>query len=120
MSKSIFDTLSPQEKRTQKIMVSISIMISDERKRRGMTQKELADCLGVNQAMVSRWESGQYNFSIQKVVEIFDKLDLKLNFELPKIELPKRKAAAKFDCDEIRKFMSRQIHNSLVNSGYAA
>ena len=41
-----------------------------------MSQKELAEKLGVSQAMVSKLESGEYNPTIKKLCELFQKLDL--------------------------------------------
>lgn len=34
--------------------------------------------------MVSRWESGDYNFTIKTISEILDKLDLDLTFDVVK------------------------------------
>lgn len=116
MSNSIFDTLSAAEKRTRKIMVTISIMISDERKRRRMTQKQFAEFMGVKQSLVSRWENGHYNFTIEKVVEIFEKLDLKLNFELPK---SKKTYAMKFNQQIVRQISQNNINTITFDNNAA-
>lgn len=42
----------------------------------GMTQKEFARMMGVSQGMVSRWESGTYNFTITTLNDICKKLGL--------------------------------------------
>ena len=37
------------------------------RKAKGMSQKELADALGVTQGTISAWESGRWNPTIERV-----------------------------------------------------
>lgn len=49
------------------------------RQARGMTQKELADRLGVNQSMISDYESGKVDLSLTKAVKIADILECDLN-----------------------------------------
>jgi transcriptional regulator with XRE-family HTH domain len=44
-----------------------------------MTQKELADRLGVNQSMISDYESGKVDLSLTKAVKIADILECDLN-----------------------------------------
>jgi|GEM_PF-349219 transcriptional regulator with XRE-family HTH domain len=56
------------------ILYDISTRIYDYRKSRGWSQKKLADILGVSQAMVSKLESGEYNFSIELLWKISKKL----------------------------------------------
>ena len=53
--------------------------IRDIRHARGMTQKELADRLGVNQSMISDYESGKVDLSLTKAVKIADILECDLN-----------------------------------------
>ena len=43
---------------------------------------EFAGYLGVSQGMVSRWEGGDYNFSIKALSEIAEKLELELYINL--------------------------------------
>ena len=80
-STELFDCLSKEEKKVNDIMAEISYAIMDERRKRGMSQKEFATLLGVSQGMLSRWEGCDYNFSIQKVVSIFTKLDVDICFK---------------------------------------
>ena len=47
-----------------------------------MSQKQFAQFMGVSQAMVSKWESGDCNFTIETIAKICDKLDL-----IPQLEL---------------------------------
>ena len=43
---------------------------------RSMNQKEFAAFMGVSQAMVSKWESGECNFTVETVSKICEKLGL--------------------------------------------
>lgn len=47
-----------------------------------MTQKNFANYLGVSQGMVSRWEGGDYNFTVKGIAEIAEKLDMELYINL--------------------------------------
>lgn len=58
-----------------KQLALISAKIEMKRSEMKMSQKEFAKFMGVSQTMVSKWESGEYNFSIGTLVEICDKLD---------------------------------------------
>lgn len=81
MRSSLFSSLSSDRKRFLKVMVLISATIRKTRKSMNLSQKEFAELMNVTQAMVSKWESGHYNFSMETVVRIYDKLHLPLNFE---------------------------------------
>lgn len=54
----------------------ISMAITRERISRNMNQQEFAEFMGVSQGMVSKWENGDYNFTIEKLAEIASKLDI--------------------------------------------
>lgn len=60
-------------------LAKISTMILKARIDKGMTQKEFAHLLGVSQSMVSKWESEDYNFTVEALANICDKLDWDLN-----------------------------------------
>ncbi len=47
-----------------------------------MTQKEFAEHIKVSQGMISKWESGNYNFSIKTLAEVAEKLDMELYINL--------------------------------------
>lgn len=55
----------------------ISTAIFEYRVKNNLTQKELAGRLGVTQAMVSKLESGDYNYSVEQLWKISQKLDFK-------------------------------------------
>ena len=58
----------------------ISSMIYSKRKEMNKNQKEFANFMGVSQAMVSKWESFEYNFTIESIAEIFSKLNINVGF----------------------------------------
>ena len=49
-----------------------------------MTQTALAEHLGVTQAMVSKYESGDYNISLKAAFELFEKLGLRFSCTIEK------------------------------------
>lgn len=51
-------------------MMELGVKLKEARKKEKMTQKELAELLGVYQKDISRWENGEYIPSL----EIFAKL----------------------------------------------
>ena len=59
-----------------KELAKISSKIEMKRNELGMNQKEFARMMNVSQGMVSKWESGEYNFTITTLKEICDKLGL--------------------------------------------
>ena len=62
-----------------KELALISSKIQMKRIQLGMNQKQFAKMMKVSQGMVSKWESGEYNFTITTLNEICSKLEL--NFE---------------------------------------
>ena len=46
-----------------------------------MTQKAFAEFMGVTQAMVSKWESADYNFTIETIAQISEKLNFTFDIE---------------------------------------
>ena len=47
-----------------------------QRVKRNMSQKQFAEFMGVSQGMVSKWERGDCNFTLQSLVHIATKLDI--------------------------------------------
>lgn len=66
-----------------KNLSKISYVIVKKRLQLDMDQKSFAKLMGVSQTMVSKWESGKYNFTINTISKICSKLDLKfeVNFD---------------------------------------
>ncbi len=59
-----------------KALGRISAQITKKRAELGMNQSRFADYMNVSQAMISKWESGDYNFTITTIAQIFAKLNL--------------------------------------------
>ena len=79
----LFDnSLNSYELKTTFLLSKISGALVKYRLDHQMTQKEFAKKLGISQAMVSKIESEEYNFTIGKLVEICDKLGLSFNVEI--------------------------------------
>ena len=49
---------------------------------KSMNQSQFAKFMGVSQAMVSKWESGDYNFTVEAIARICDKHGLVASLEL--------------------------------------
>ncbi len=78
----IFKELSELEIATAKIKGIIAGTIANKRLELGMSQKQFADFMEVTQGMVSRWESCDYNFTIESAITIFDKLGIKFSVNI--------------------------------------
>lgn len=68
--------ISEEQLKTEKTLAIISAQIYTKRTSMGLDQKSFAHFMGVSQGMVSRWESGTYNFSIATLISICEKLGL--------------------------------------------
>ena len=80
-----FDTA---EGRYYELQNKIAMEVCEYRYRNGMTQAALAKKLGVTQAMVSKYESGEYNISIKAAYNLFDKLGMKFNCTIEDNSVP--------------------------------
>lgn len=72
----LFPELTTAEKKYNYVAADIAVKIRNRRKELKLTQKQFAELLGVTQGMVSKWESADYNFTIESLVELFDKLNI--------------------------------------------
>lgn len=73
---SLLNDFSEDELKEIYLSSLVSSKISSERMRRKMNQKEFADFMGVSQGMVSKWENGDFNFTLSKISKIFTKLGI--------------------------------------------
>lgn len=58
--------------------VDVSVSIASKRIDMGLTQKEFSEYMGVSQAMVSKWEGGEANFTLKTLAQIAAKLGIKV------------------------------------------
>lgn len=72
------DNVSVSDISASRYLGKISAAIVKKRVEMGMTQKQFSEYVGVSQGMVSKWEGGDYNFTIRTLAEIAEKLDLEL------------------------------------------
>lgn len=82
----LFPELSSAEKLANKLLAKVALQIHDRRKQLQMTQKDLAEQLCVSQPMVSQWESGECNFSVEALANVFDSLGLSVDFVFTPVE----------------------------------
>lgn len=65
-----------------KIEVDLSFAIADKiahtLEKRGISQKEFSRMMGKSEGEVSRWVSGQHNFTLRTLAKISDVLNIKL------------------------------------------
>ena len=71
------DALSEDERKAAEFIALIARSIQEQRHIQGLTQKQLAEKLGVSQAMVSKWENGEENFTAATLVKISSALGLR-------------------------------------------
>lgn len=84
--KELVNSITSADLISAKVLADISVTIFKERLKRDMTQKEFADLMGVSQGMVSKWESDNYNFTIETLSSICDKLGLDLEIKMENLE----------------------------------
>lgn len=72
----IAEGLSDAEIKTTVALAKISGQIERCRIDMHMSQKEFATYMGVSQSMVSKWENSEYNFTIEALNEICEKVNL--------------------------------------------
>jgi len=78
-SEWISEGLSNEKIKEIKKLAVISAQIQLRRIEMGMNQKQFAKMMGVTQGMISKWESGKYNFTIKTLDEIYDRLGLEFS-----------------------------------------
>ncbi|MDO4602368.1 MAG: helix-turn-helix transcriptional regulator [Eubacteriales bacterium] len=74
--------LEPSDVLLSKLMAQISTAITRERLKKHMNQSDFAKYINASQSLVSRWEQGDYNFSLKKIAEIASSLNLDVNISM--------------------------------------
>ena len=57
---------------------AIAAEIAIKRHEKGLSQKDFAALMGVSQGLVSRWEKGECNFTLETLIKIASKLDIQV------------------------------------------
>lgn len=63
-------------------LAKISAVIAKRRIEMNMNQKQFAEFVGVSQSMVSKWESEDYNFTVESLAKICERLNLSLDISI--------------------------------------
>ena len=74
----LIDEFTDDERKTADLIAAIAVSIQQQRCAQGLSQKDLADLLGVSQAMVSQWENGEENYTAATLAKISSALGLPL------------------------------------------
>lgn len=82
--QSLVDSIGRKDMIEIALKAAVTSEILKCRYEKHMSQKEFAEFMGVSQAIVSKWESGETNFTIEKIAQICDKLGL-----IPELEIRK-------------------------------
>lgn len=67
------------EARYYETLNRIAVAVAEYRYDHHLTQTSLAKSLGVTQAMISKYESGDYNISLKAAFDLLEKLGLRLS-----------------------------------------
>jgi len=75
---SLFDNLSPELGKKVAAKMIIAAKIDDARKRLNLNRVELAKKLRKNPSEMTKWLSGNHNFTVDTLIEVEGKLGIKL------------------------------------------
>lgn len=94
--------ITKADKEYGKIISRLSTELLIYRHEKNLTQKQLAEQLGVNQPYLSKIENGEKNLSIRKIAEITAKLngDLTISFGISKLDIDKNQLHTKTDTEK--------------------
>lgn len=79
LSKLFQTVMTPAERSANRQLALISAAIEMWRTEHNMTQAAFAEFMGVTQVMVSKWESGEYNFTVKTLSGISTKINIPLD-----------------------------------------
>jgi transcriptional regulator with XRE-family HTH domain len=95
--EALADLFSPAEIIASATKAHIANQIAEWRISHKMTQQDLADLCEVNQSTISKWENGDFNFTIEKLAEIACTLDMTLKVSLDSAEAQNEISASSDD-----------------------
>lgn len=106
--KEIFDNLTAEmtddEVVVADVLSDIAVEIVKYRIEHGLDQKDMANLLHVSQPMISKYESGTYNFTIKSLFVIANKLGLNVDFNI--------NGNNQLKCDNRSSIISSKVKNS--------
>jgi HTH-type transcriptional regulator, competence development regulator len=73
----------------------MSINLKEARKKKGLTQKDLAQALDVSQSNVSNYEKGNYQLSSEQIIKLVKVLECSADYLLGLIDEPQLKQEKK-------------------------
>lgn len=77
----LVDSLDRSEVIEAHLIAKVVSTLISARAERGMNQKQFAKYMGVSQAMVSKWETADCNFTLQSIAKICEKLNMVPNLD---------------------------------------
>lgn len=80
----ISETIGSKIEMEELAKAKIASAILTKRYELKMSQTDFADYMKVSQAMISKWESGENNFSISSIAEICEKLSMIFDINISK------------------------------------
>lgn len=102
----MFKELPDKEKNEINLKGKISAAILNKRYELEMNQSEFAKYMGVSQSMISKWESGEYNFSCDSIAQL-NKIGIELTVNDKNLI---KNSENKISCSRIESFKSSTVY----------
>lgn len=81
----LLNEITPQEQRKTDRRMQLAMKIDEARKANKWSRQDLANALGKQKSVITKWLSGTHNFNIDTLMDIEDVLNIKLlDVEQPK------------------------------------
>jgi hypothetical protein len=120
-----FEDLNPEEIKYATIKAEVAVALFRKRKELGMTQAAFAKYMDVTQSTISKWESGDHNFSLEALERPLSKLGLTIKIIPTTIASPKFTVCSSYTSSPehiwkrassvIQKYWSNQISKMSVS-----
>ena len=114
-AEALSNSVTSSDLRSAEILSNISLCLIKYRMDHKMDQKAFAKCLGVSQPMVSKYESGNYNFTIRSLVDITEKLEVNFNGFIKEVTDDKDSLETSICSTHIKKRSLKHISCSSIN-----
>ena len=72
------ELFSPEEIAASDARVELMLALSNARKEKGLTQKQLSEMTGIKQSAISRLENGNANTQIDSLIKLFAAMNMKM------------------------------------------